>query len=39
MASNPPSKDMDWQTGLKKKSQQFIVYKKPNLQTKLNIAL
>jgi hypothetical protein len=29
MASTPPSKDTNWQTGLKK----LVVYKKPTLQT------
>jgi hypothetical protein len=36
---NPPPKDNDWQTRLKKKTQQLVVYKKPTLQTETNIAL
>jgi hypothetical protein len=39
MASTPPSKDIDWQTELKRKSQQFVVYKKPMLQIETNTAL
>jgi hypothetical protein len=36
---NSPSKDTNWQTGLKRKTQQSVVYKKPRLQTEKNIAL
>jgi hypothetical protein len=33
MASTSPSKDTSWQNGLKRKTWQSIVYKKPSLQT------
>jgi hypothetical protein len=39
MASTPLSKDIDWQNGLKRKTQQFVVYKKPTLQTETNTGL
>jgi hypothetical protein len=38
MASLPPSKDIVWQTGLKSKTEQSVIYKKTTLQTKTNIA-
>jgi hypothetical protein len=34
-----PIKNTHLQTGLKRKIQQFVVYKKPTLQTETNIAL
>jgi hypothetical protein len=37
--STTPSKHTNWQTGLKRKIQQPVVYKKPTLQTETNIAL
>jgi hypothetical protein len=37
MISSPPSKDIDWQTGLKMKALQFIVSKKPISSTETNI--
>jgi hypothetical protein len=37
--STPPSKDPDWQTGLKRKTQQSVVYKKPILWQDTNTAL
>jgi hypothetical protein len=39
MASTPPSKDTNWQIGLKRKTQQSAVYKKPTLKTETNIAV
>jgi hypothetical protein len=39
MDSITPSKDTDWQAGLKRKTQQSVVYKKPTLWTETNIAL
>jgi hypothetical protein len=39
MASTPPSKDTNWQTGFKRNTQQPVVYKKPTLETETNIAL
>jgi hypothetical protein len=36
---NSPSKCIIWQTGLKKKTWQSVVYKKPTLQAETNIAL
>jgi hypothetical protein len=36
MDSTPPSKHINWQTGLKRKIQQSVVYKRPNLLTKMN---
>jgi hypothetical protein len=36
---NSPSKDTDWQIGLKSKTQQYVVYKNPTLLTEINIAL
>jgi hypothetical protein len=39
MASTPPSKDTDWQNGLKRKKQQFVVYKNPTLEIETNIGL
>jgi hypothetical protein len=39
MASTPPSIDTDWQTGLKRKTQQLVIYKKPTSQTEINIGL
>jgi hypothetical protein len=35
----PLLKDMDWQAGLKRKTQQFVAYKKHISQTKTNIGL
>jgi hypothetical protein len=39
MASTPPSKDTNRQTGLKKKTYYSAVYKKPTSQTQINIVL
>jgi hypothetical protein len=39
MGLNSPSKDIKLQTGLKKKTEQFVVYKKPTLQTETNKGL
>jgi hypothetical protein len=38
MASTTPSKDIDQQTDLKRKTQQFVVYMQLNLQMNKNIA-
>jgi hypothetical protein len=35
----PPSKDTIWQTGFKRKIQQYVIYKKPVLLTEINIGL
>jgi hypothetical protein len=39
MDSTPQSKDTDWQTGLKRKTTQSVVYKKPTLWTEANTVL
>jgi hypothetical protein len=39
MKSISPSKDTDWQTGLKRKTQQSIVYKRPTLLTEINTGI
>jgi hypothetical protein len=39
MDSNPPSKDTVWHTGLKKKTQQSAVYKRPTSFTDTNTVL
>jgi hypothetical protein len=39
MDSTPPSTDTIWQTGLKRKIQQSVVYKRPILMTKINTGL
>jgi hypothetical protein len=39
MTSTLPSKDTNWQTGLKGNTQQSVFYKKPTLWTKTSIAL
>jgi hypothetical protein len=39
MDSTPPSKDTIWQTGLKRKIQQFIVYRRPISLTETNTGL
>jgi hypothetical protein len=36
---NSPSKDTDWQTGLKRKIQQPVVYKRPILLIEINTGL
>jgi hypothetical protein len=35
----PPSKDTDWQTGLKRKNQQFVAYRKPVSSIEISIGL
>jgi hypothetical protein len=35
----PPSKDTVWQTGLKRKIQQFFVYRRPISLTKISTGL
>jgi hypothetical protein len=37
--STPPSKDTAWQTGLKRKIQMSLVYKRPISLTKINTGL
>jgi hypothetical protein len=37
--SIPPSKDTIWQTGLKRKIQQYVVYKRPTLLTETSTGL
>jgi hypothetical protein len=37
--STPPSKNTLWQTGLKRKIQQSVVYKRPILLTEINTGL
>jgi hypothetical protein len=39
MNSTPSSEDTDWQTGLKRKIQQAVVYKRPILLTEVNNGL
>jgi hypothetical protein len=39
MDSTLPSKDNVWQTGLKRKIQQSVVYKRPTLLTAINTGL
>jgi hypothetical protein len=39
MVSTFPSKDTDWHVGLKRKTWQFVVYKKPTSQTETNTGL
>jgi hypothetical protein len=39
MVSNSPSKEIDWIARLKRKTQQFIVYKKPTASTETYIGL
>jgi transposase len=34
MVSTPPSKDIVWQAGLKRKTQRFFVYKKIHLKNR-----
>jgi hypothetical protein len=36
---NSQIKAIDYQTGLKSKTQQFVVYKKPMLQTEIKVGL
>jgi hypothetical protein len=33
---NPPSKDTNWQTGLKRKIEQSVVYRRPTSSTEIN---
>jgi hypothetical protein len=35
----PPSKDTDWQTGLKRKIQQHVAYRRPISSTETSIGL
>jgi hypothetical protein len=39
MLSTLPSEDIDWQTGLKSNTQQFVAYEKHISLTKTNIGL
>jgi hypothetical protein len=39
MNLTPPSKDIHWLTGLRWKTQQSVIYKRPTLLTETNIAL
>jgi hypothetical protein len=39
MDLTPPSKDTDWQTGLKRKIQQSVVYRRPISLAEINIGL
>jgi hypothetical protein len=36
---NSPSKDTIWQTGLKRKTQKYVVYEKPNLLAETDTVL